>query len=109
MVKLLQLISELGINNPNKIKPYKQNGTWFYFKDDDRDYHLFYYGSYWYAPNDQFYTTYPEGINGAEAIAAIEYLKKHDIPFEINDDQVKFDGKHVNFKGFTKNHPKYVD
>lgn len=105
MVKLMSLISELEINNPNKIKPYKQNESWFYFKDDEKDYHNFHYGGYWYAPNDKFYTRYPEGTDSIEARAAIEYLKRHNIPFKVEDKEVKFDGKYVNFDGFTKSRP----
>jgi len=96
-------------NVDKKIKPYSQSDNWFYFRDeeDGDDYHNFYYYGYLMKEGqlEKFITRIgnEEEMNAAEA-----YLKRNHIPYTINNKEVEFDSKYVDFEGYVKHHPSYA-
>jgi len=104
-VQIVNNLKEIGVNKPPIIlKPRNQERSCFYFKDPEDEFgyqEFFYLGYYNMGKPSKFSVTHIRNDKYFES--AVQFLEKHHIPYEvINENEIIFDAKYVDFTGFNK-------
>lgn len=106
-LKIVQAkVEEVRISTPNKLSPYEQTASQFYFKDiDDKEHgwQSFYYNGYYLNPTGSH--TLSINFLGEDKweVSCRKFLNKRKIPYNIlPDGSISFEEKYVDFTGFQK-------